>query len=82
MMVSKLLFCNPAVKSYDLQYHTQVSDQFLCTYSTVHCTHPPVPMPVGSGGGGGGGGGQLPPSQKPPLKNNSNQNTYLNIFGV
>ena len=31
---------------------------------------------------GGGKGGSCPPSQKPPLKNNSNQNTYLNILGV
>ena len=43
-------------------------------------------MAVASGGGGGGQGGQLPPPpapvKKPPLKNNWNQNTYLNILGV
>ena len=28
-------------------------------------------------------GGQLPPPvKKPPLKNNGNQNTYLNILGI
>ena len=44
----------------------------------------PFNMAVASGGGGGGGGqgGHSPPSQKPPLKNNRNQNTYLNILGI
>ena len=25
LLVAKLLYCNPAIKSFDLQYHTQVN---------------------------------------------------------
>ena len=28
LLVAKLLYCNPAVKSFDLQYHTQVCNCF------------------------------------------------------
>ena len=31
---------------------------------------------------GGQGGAVAPPVKTPPLKNNRNQNTYLNILGV
>ena len=41
-------------------------------------------MAVASGGEGWGGarGAVAPPVKKPPLKNNRNQNMYLNILGV
>ena len=32
--------------------------------------------------GGGARGAVAPPVKKPPLKNNRNQNTYLNILGI
>ena len=28
LLVAKLLYCNPAVKSFDLQYHTQVCNWY------------------------------------------------------
>ena len=39
-------------------------------------------MAVASGGARGARGAVAPPVKKPPLKNNRNQNTYLNILGI
>ena len=41
--------------------------------------HRSIFMAVASGGARGA---VAPPVKKPPLKNNRNQNTYLNILGV
>lgn len=37
LLVAKLLYCNPAIKSFDLQYHTQVSklNMYWCHISIL-----------------------------------------------